>query len=434
MDAADSPRPRLGLADTTLLVMGGMVGSGIFMNPHVVAKDARSAGAILLAWILGGAVALAAGFIWAELAARLPAVGGQYAYLREGIHPAAAFLYGWSNLLVTQTGGMAAVAVTFARYAHVLVAAPWGEWWTAAGALVLLTLVNLLGVEAGGKLQSALMVLKVGAILGLVASGLFLAPAAAPPAPGDLAPPTVPSFFVAMIAVLFAYGGWATASFVAAEVKDSARTLPRAMIGGTAAVVLLYLLVNVASIRALGVAGLAHHDAPASEVMLRALGPRGGTLIAAAIAVSTLGFLAQGMLSYPRVYFAMARDGLFFESVGKLHPRTGVPHVAILVQGALAIATTLSGSYEEILSWVITVDFAFLAATAAMVFVFRSRGGAIAPGRLTPGHPWTTIFFIAVSLAVVAATFVAHPWRSLAGWGIVAAGLPLYLARRRRGS
>ena len=157
--------------------------------------------------------------------------------------------------------------------------------------------------------------------------------------------------------------------------------------------------------------------------MRRALGGPGEKLIAAAIAVSTLGFLAQGMLACPRAYYAMARDGVFFERFGRLHPRTGVPHLAIVLQGALAIATALSGSYDEILSWVVTVDFAFLAATAGTLFVFRGKGG---------GHPTTTVFFIVVSLAVVAATFVEHPGRSLLGWTLVAAGVPVYLYWRRR--
>ena len=171
--------PRLGLFATSMLVMGGIVGSGIFMNPHVVAKDARSSAAVFAAWLLGGAVALAGGFVWAELAARRPGVGGQYGYLRDGVGPATGFMYGWSNLLVTQTGGMAAVAVTFARYAHTLAAPPWGEPATAVAALALLTAVNVLGVRAGSAVQSAFMVAKIAAIAGLIGCGLWLSRTAA---------------------------------------------------------------------------------------------------------------------------------------------------------------------------------------------------------------------------------------------------------------
>jgi APA family basic amino acid/polyamine antiporter len=426
------PAPRLGLFATAMLVMGGIVGSGIFMNPHVVAQDAPSSAAILAAWLLGGAVALAGGFVWAELAGRRPGVGGQYAYLRDGVHPAAGFVYGWSNLLVTQTGGMAAVAVTFARYTHVLSSPPWGEAATAVAALAALTAINLCGVRAGSAVQSAFMVLKIAAIGALVVCGLLLAPKAVAMEAAATGQPGPRAFFAAMIAVLFAYGGWATATFVSGEIKDTARTLPRALILGTAGVVALYLGVNVACLHALGPGGLAAFDAPASEVMRRALGSPGATAIAAAIAISTFGFLAQGMLVCPRVYYAMAQDGLFFASVGRLHPRTQVPHVAIVLQGAFAIATALSGTYEQILSWVVTVDFAFLALTAATLFVFRRRDGGAPALVRAPWHPWTTLFFIAVSLAVVGATFVEHPARSILGWTLVAAGLPIYFFWKRR--
>ena len=394
-------KARLGLTDTAFLVMGGIVGSGIFMNPHVVAVKAPSGAAILGAWLLGGALALAGGFIWAELAARCPGVGGQYVYLKEGFHPWVGFVYGWSNLIVTQTGGMAAVAMTFARYAHAIAPPRWPESVTAIVALVVLTVVNLAGVRVGGRVQSALMALKLLAIGSVIVVGLAVAPHAHPP-PAEL--PRV-EFLAAMIAVLFAYGGWATATFVSGEIEDSTRTLPRALLLGTIAVVLLYVGVNWACLRALGVPGLVASAAPASEVMRAGLGASGASFVSWAIALSTFGFLAQGMLTYPRVYYAMSVDGLFFRSIGRLHPRTGVPHVAIIVQCVLAIATTLSGSYEQILSWVVTVDFVFLALTAATLFVFRrrERGRAIAPR--TPGGVVTASFFIVVSLAVVGATF-----------------------------
>ena len=430
MDAPKSDTARrLGLRDTTLLVMGGIVGSGIFMNPSVVAHDAPSVAAVFGAWILGGLAALAGGFIWAELAARRPGIGGQYAYLRDGVHPAAGFLYGWSNLLVVQTGGMAAVAVTFALYAHATIAIPWAPKATAAAALAALTGVNLIGVRAGGGVQSAFMAAKIAAIAALIACGLLLAPpAAAAAVPAGEA--SFRGFFAAMIAVMFAYGGWATATFVSGEVDRQERTLPRALVLGTAGVVLLYLGVNASCLRTLGVSGLAGSAAPAADVLSRVIGPAAGRTISIVVAVSALGFLAQGMLVCPRVYFAMARDGLFFAGAGRLHPRTGVPHVAIALQGLFAIVTALSGTYEEILSWVVTVDFVFLSVTAATLFVFRSRGGT-SPAIVTPWHPATTVFFVATSMAVVVSTFVEHPLRSLLGWSVIAAGVPVYYFWRR---
>jgi APA family basic amino acid/polyamine antiporter len=429
-DARDRPRGRLGLFETSMLVMGGVVGAGIFMNPHVVAREAPGAAEVLAAWLLGGGVALAGGFVWAELAARRPDVGGQYAYLRDGIHPAVGFVYGWSNLLVVQTGGLAAVAMTFARYAHVLASPPWREGVTAAAAVALLTAINLVGVRAGGGTQSALMALKVLAIVGLIGFGLLAAPAA--PAAAPPAPPGLRAFLAAMIAVLFAYGGWATATFASGDIRDPARTLPRALLWGMAGVAALYVGVNAACLHTLGVAGLAAHEAPASEVMRRALGPSGETAIAFAIALSTFGFLAQGIFATPRVYYAMARDGLFFASVGRLDPKSGVPSRAILLQCAGTVVVALTGTYEQILSWVVTVDFAFLAAAAATLFVFRRREPSVRPSVRAIGHPFTTIFFIGASLSVVTSTFVEHPIRSTIGWSLVAAGIPVYLWWSRR--
>lgn len=430
MSASSIPAPqRLGLRDTALLVMGGIVGSGIFMNPGVVARDARSVVAVLGAWMLGGAVAMAGGFIWAELAARRPGVGGQYAYLRDGVHPSVGFLYGWSNLLVVQTGGMAAVAVTCANYLHASAAIPWPPEVSAVGVLAALTAVNLLGVKTGGAVQSLFMSGKIVAIAAIIVCGLLLAPPSTAAAV-DAGSTSLRGFFAAMIAVMFAYGGWATATFVSGEIEDQAKTLPRALVLGTAGVVLLYLGVNVASLRALGIEGLAASTAPATDVLTLVIGPASGRVLSIIVALSALGFLAQGMLVCPRVYYAMAKDGLFFEQVGRLHPRTGVPHVAIAVQGALAIATALSGTYEELLSWVVTVDFVALSITAGTLFVFRARDRAH-PGVVTPGHPFTTIFFIVISMAVVVSTFVEHPIRSLLGWTVIAAGIPVYFLWRR---
>ncbi|PYQ01198.1 MAG: amino acid transporter, partial [Acidobacteria bacterium] len=328
---------RLGLFDATMLVMGGIVGSGIFINPYVVARQVRTPFLILGAWVLGGLIALAGAFIYAELAALRPEVGGQYAYLRDAFHPAAAFVYGWGLLLVTQSGGMAAVAVTFARYVLELTGLGMSETAIAVAALAVLTAINCLGVRAGATVQSALMVLKIGAVLGLVAAGWLLLPAASPGPHPMLDRPAsfglLTAMGAALVPVLFAYGGWQTASFVAAELRRPERDLPRGLLLGVSGVIVLYLSVNAVCVRALGPEGLAATTTPASTVMRLALGERGAHLIAAGIAISTLGFLSQGILTAPRVYYAMAEDGVFFRTVGFLHPRTLVPVVAIALQG-----------------------------------------------------------------------------------------------------
>jgi APA family basic amino acid/polyamine antiporter len=425
---APSLAREIGLFGATMLVMGGIVGSGIFMNPYVVARQVRTPALILGAWGFGGLVALAGAFVYAELASLRPAVGGQYAYLREAYSPKVAFLYGWVLLLVTQSGGMAAVAVTFARYLGELVPLGVSEAAVAVVALVVLTIVNCLGVRAGNDVQSLFMVLKTAAILGLVAVGLAafggenvaLRPVLdRPPSAGLVA-----AFGAALVPVLFAYGGWQTSGFVMGELKRPERDMPRALLLGVAGVVVLYLAVNVVCLRGLGSGGLAASDAPASDVMRLALGERGARLIAIGIAVSTFGFLAQGMLTAPRVYYAMARDGVFFERVGRLDSRTRVPVLAIALQGAAAAVIALSGRYDQILNYVVSVDFISMGLTGASLFVYRRRGEAGA--FRAPGHPWTTVFFVLACWLVVLATIHRYPGDSAIGLGILALGLPAY--------
>jgi APA family basic amino acid/polyamine antiporter len=425
----------IGLFGATMLVMGGIVGSGIFMNPYVVAGQVRTPALILAAWTFGGFVALAGALVYAELASLRPAVGGQYAYLREAFSPQVAFLYGWVLLLVTQSGGMAAVAVTLARYLGELVALPVSEAAVALVTLAALTAVNCLGVRAGSDVQSLLMVLKTLAILGLVATGFVvfggervtLRPVLDRPPSLDL----VAAFGAALVPVLFAYGGWQTSGFVMGELKRPERDMPRALLVGVAGVVVLYLSVNVVCLRALGASGLAASRAPASDVMRAALGERGARLIALGIVISTLGFLAQGMLTAPRVYYAMARDGVFFRAVGELHPRTRVPALAIALQGLVAGLIAVSGRYEQILNYVVSVDFIAMGLTGAALLVFRRRGEL---GRFrAPGHPWTTAFFVLSCWLVVAATIHRHPQDSLKGLAILALGLPVYWLWSRRG-
>jgi basic amino acid/polyamine antiporter, APA family len=420
---------RLGLFDATMLVMGGIVGSGIFINPYVVAQQVHTPALILGAWAMGGVVALLGALVYAELAARRPEVGGQYAYLRDAFHPAVAFVYGWTLLLVTQTGGMAAVAVTFARYFLEITRVPLSDAMIAAGALAVLTIINCLGVRAGSNVQSALMILKIAAIAALVAAGVFLA--APETRQVAAAHDSISSFGAAMTPVLFAYGGWQTTSFVAGEMKNSERDLPRALLIGVCGVIALYVSISFVCVRVLGPAGLAATHTPASAVMRAAMGEAGARFIALGIAVSTLGFLSQGMLTAPRVYFAMADDGLFFRSVAWIDPRTAAPVVAIVLQGAIAMIIAISGRYEQILNYVTSVDFILFGMTGISLIVFRARKPE-SQGFRAPGHPVTTIAFVISCFLVVASTVYKYPANSAIGLAILASGVPAYFIWRKK--
>ncbi|MBD0372416.1 MAG: amino acid permease [Pyrinomonadaceae bacterium] len=425
---------RLGLFDATMIVMGGIVGAGIFINPSVVAREVHTPFLILGAWLAGGALALAGAFIYAELADRYPDVGGQYAYLREAYHPSIAFIYGWALLLVTQTGGMAAVAVTFSRYFLELTGAAFTDWGVAALALLALTVINCLGVRAGTSVQNGLMVLKILAIAALVVCGLFFVsePRAlsGPMLDRPVSVGLLTAMGAAMTPVMFAYGGWQTASFISGEMREPRRHLARGLLFGVSGVVLLYTLVNLACLYVLGADGLAGTKTPASSVMRLAFGERGAMLIAVGISLSTLGFLSQGMLTAPRVYFAMAEDGLFFKSVAWLNPKTRVPVVAIALQGALAIAIAVSGRYEQILNYVVSVDFIWFGLTGASLFIFRRRESRQSRFRV-PGHPFTTALFVLACAAIVVGTVYKYPRNSSIGLLIVTAGIPVYFLWRR---
>ena len=429
----------IGLFGTTMAVMGGIIGAGIFINPYLVAERVHTAALILAAWIAGGVIALLGGFIYAELAARLPLVGGQYSYLREALHPGVAFLYGWVLLLVIQTGGMAAVAVTFARYFLELTRWHVSDSFIAAAALALLTAINCFGVRAGSRVQSAMTLTAIAAIGALeLFSVLRGGPSRISFHPILDQPPSLNlmlAFGSAMTPVLFAYGGWQTSGFLGGEVRDPRKTLPRGLVLGVLGVIAVYTSVNFIYVRALGPAGLAAATTPASSVMRAALGPRGGSLIAAGIAFSAFGFLGQSILTAPRVYFAMAEDRVFFRSVAWLHPRTHVPVIAIALQGVWAILIALTGTYAQVVNYVVAMDSLFFGLTAVCLLLLRRRDASSAAAAIdyrVPGHPWTTLVFIAAEWIVVASTFARDPRRSFIGLAIALAGLPVYFFWRTK--
>jgi APA family basic amino acid/polyamine antiporter len=436
---------RLGAFDATMIVMGGIIGSGIFINPYVVARQVHTTPLILGAWIAGGVIALLGAFVYAELAALRPEAGGQYAYLRDAFHPSLAFLYGWALLLVVQSGGMAAVAVTFARYTIELTGVPLPDWALATLTLLALTLVNCLGVRSGSNTQTALMLLKLVAIaLLIVAGSFFIGHSRMTLRPILDGGSLLARFAAAMTPVMFAYGGWQTASFMSGELVRPRRDLAVGLVAGVVGVITICVGVNIVCLRALGTDGLAATTTPASAVMRLALGQRGATLIALGVAISTLGFLSQSMLTAPRVYYAMANDGLFFRTVARVHPRTRVPVAAIILQGVVAIVIALSGTYEQILSYVVSTDFLFFGLTGCALFIFRRQGrGPRVEGQgssdqdserrfRNPGHPFTTAVFTAACWLVVLGTVAASPKNSVVGFAILLAGLLAYRFWQKR--
>ena len=420
---------RLGIRDAALIVMGGIIGSGIFMNPSVVARHVHSALLVMLVWVAGGFIVLLGAGIFAELAARRPHDGGVYAYMRDAFHPALAFMYGWTLLLVSQSGGAAAAAVTFAKYFMPLTGWPVSTGLVAAVAILFFTAINALGVRTGATTQNLFMILKILAIGGFVVVGL-LAPhvAAMPSSTSLIGGGMLAGIGLSLVPVLFAYSGWQTSSFMTAELKEPHLTLPRGMIVGVVTVIVLYLAVNAVCLRTLGVHGLAATSTPASDIARLAFGPIGLRIMAIVIALSTLGFLSNQILTSPRVYFQMAADGTFFKQLAWVNPRTHAPVVAVVAQGLIALVISFL-PYERILNYVTCIDYIFFGFAAIALIVFRNRDAhdpaAPSPIIRMPGHPVTTLIFFAVAWGIVGDVMVTSP-ETIIGIAILLSGLPVY--------
>lgn len=429
---------RLGRFSGTMAVIGGIIGAGIFRTPAAVAQRVGSPARGLAAWVLGGAIALIGAFCFGELGQRRPKAGGGYVYLREAWGPLPAFLYGWALLLVIATGAIAAVAVTFASYAMALAGLP--DRLTvpvAIGAIGFLSAVNYRGVKPAAITQNIFTLLKLVALAALIVAGLALA---GPPVPsGTPLPPAhgwtraVSGVGTALVPILFTYGGWQQTNFIAEEIIDPEKNLPRALVLGVAAVVTVYLLANLAYLRLLGQAGLAASTAPAADAMRALLGPVGGKLIAAGIAVSTFGFLNLVILVTPRVLQAMAADGVFFPRLAALHPVYRTPTGAILLQGGWAIILTLTGTFTQLVDYVAFGDWIFFGLTVAGLFKYRARGVSDSPGAFrVPGYPWTPALFVIAAAYVVTSSILANPRNALMGIALLGLGVPVFLYWRRR--
>lgn len=426
---------RLNVFDLTLITIGSIIGSGIFRNPAIVAARVHLPAAAIACWVVGGVIALIGAFVFAELAARRPRDGGIYAYLRDAYHPAVAFVFGWTLLLIADTGGTAAASVLFAGYLTPLTGIHFDAHVVAVVTLAILVVINCLGVRQGGSWQNVLVLLKVAAIAGLIVAGLLARPV------GSVLQ-TLPAFSsngslfaafgVAMLPVLFAYNGFQGATYITGESIAPEHTVPRGLIFGVLTVIAIYVLVNVGCLRVLGAAGLAATKVPAADVMQAAIGPIGAKLIAIAIACSTLGFMSTRMLVTPRIYFQMAADGTFFRQLGYVNPRTRVPTIAIIVEGAIAAIIALSGTFDQIVNWTVAPEWFFVILAAGAVFVFRKRDGdrMKSPVRV-PLHPWSTLLLMAVLAAIFIAELLQYPLDTLYGTLVIIAGTIFYFVRKR---
>ncbi|HUO51223.1 MAG TPA: amino acid permease [Gemmatimonadaceae bacterium] len=435
-------RRELGVFSASMMVVGGIIGSGIFFTPAVSARALPSAGWVLAVWAAGGVVALAGALTYAELGTMLPDAGGPYVYLREAFGPFIAFLYGWMALVLIASGAIAAVALGFAGYLERFVdlAPAGGRMGTAALTILLLSLVNYLGVKPGAVVQNVLTVAKVLALAALIVGGLVLWGRVAPPAavPGAPAPrtPLIAALGAAFVPVLFTIGGWQQMNMAAGEVRDPARTIPRALVTGVALVIAIYLGANVVYLHALGRDGLALSNAAAADAATRIFGPAGGTFIALSAMISIFGFTSVAILSNSRIVYAMAADGVFLRAAGRVHPRFGSPHVAILLLAAWSLVLLFGarGDLGTLLDGVVFADWIFFGLGAASVFVLRrTRPDAERPYRVR-GYPWLPAFFVAAAVGGVASAVLAAPTVSLIGAGLLAAGAGAYAlgARARR--
>ncbi len=437
--------------DGALLTIGSIVGTGIFLTTADIARVLPHGGMILLVWLVGGLLSLAGALTYGELGAMFPRAGGMYHFLKEAYGLLPGFLYGWACFWVIMSGGIAAIAVGFGVYLgyfvpffatdNVLAAVPLGGWtWRVTGtqlaaalAILVLTVINWLGLKQGAWTQGFLTVLKIGAVVVFALVG-FLVPAKAQAALGPPLPPVdlLAAFGVGMIAALWTYDGWYGLTFSAGELRRPERDLPLGLIGGTAAVVVMYLLLNFIYLRALPVEAMPEAPRIAEAAAGALFGPAGSRWISAAILVSSFGCLSTTILYSSRIYQPMAADGVFFRTAAAIHPRYRTPGRSLWLQSGWAVLLTLSGTYEQLYTYVVFAAVLFHVATGAAVFVLRRRRPELARPYRVWGYPVVPALFVVASTILVANTLVEKPVESLLGLGLVAIGIPAYLFWRGR--
>ena len=425
---------RLGLWDAKAIVIGTIIGSGVFIVPGAIARALPSPEWMLWIWVIAGLLSLCGALAFAELGAMLPHSGGQYVYLREAYSPLWGFLFSWVLLLVVRSGSTATLAVGFSIYLSYLIPMPpLVERLSAPAIILLLTALNYRTLVGGALMQNVTTVLKVGGLLFVAGIALFYA---APAGVEAVAAPTGDfggtEIGIAMLACLWAYNGWFQAGFVGGEIRNPGRNLPISLGAGVGIVIVLYLLANVAYMRVLTVEEIAGTERVAAVVLERVFGSAGGTIISLIILISITGAINAGILTGPRVYYAQSRDGLFFKIFGEVHHRYGTPAFAVLLQGAWAALLSLSGTYTGLFSFAMFAAWIFYGMAVVGVIILRKkRPEWDRPYRMW-GYPVTPVLFGLASAWLVASTLIEKPLPSLAGLGLIVSGVPLYFWWRRQ--
>lgn len=438
-DPAGSLRQTLGLRDLIFIVVGSIIGSGIFIIPAVVLRHTEGhLGTALLVWLVAGLLSLLGALTYGELGAARPDAGGMYSYIRDAFGPFPAFLYGWTSFFVIASGAVATLAVAFTQYlAQIVPVSPLGAKIVAVLMIAVIMVINIRGTRQSSDVQNWTTAIKLAAVV--VMSVLLLAlghGSAAARASGATMPlggaSLLSAFGLAMIGVLWAYEGWQYVTFSAAEARDVQRTLPRGIIFGTALMIVIYLLANVAYVAALGTTRAMASERIAADAVSALFGPLAGKVIAAFILVSIFSAANGLTITTPRMYYAMARDGIFFRKLAEVHPVSRTPAFAIASSSVWAMILAATGTFEQLLTYVVFVGWIFYALAALSIFVFRRRfPHAERPFRV-PGYPVTPVLFVLAAAALVGNTIVTQPRRAIVGIAIVAVGVPAYFVWRAR--
>ena len=430
MTSTELPR-QLSLIDAASIVVGIIIGAGIFLVPSLVAQSLPSAPWIIAVWVVGGILSFCGALAFAEMGAMMPATGGQYVFLREAFGPLTAFLCGWTFLVVSMTASMAWLAVSFCRYLGYFMNLPeWRANVIGCALVVILTWINYRGVVLGAWVQKIFTGAKLAGIFVLIIAAFLSSHTATASVP--LARPIrLGDFGVAMIACLLAYDGWVNMSFVAGEIRDPKRNILRALLAGVALVMVVYISANFAYLSVLSPTEIAQSERVGSDVAVRALGPAGGAFISLTILMSIIGSLNGRFLTQARVYFAQAQDGLFFKQFAMVHPVYKTPSFSLWMQAALSIFLILTGSWNFLIEYAMPAIWVSYAVSVAGVIVLRRKMPTLERPYKMWGYPATPVLFVIAAVAFVVNSAVERPGPTLTAFGLIALGVPAYFVWRK---